>query len=84
MPLSTRFDPELEKLLENYCRQTGVSKSEVIRQSVATYIANAEKPKTLYEKGKHLFGADDRPASGAVSANVKQLIRAKLRAKHSR
>jgi hypothetical protein len=84
MALSTRFDPELAHKLEQYCRHTGTTKSEVIRKSVEAFIDQAAKPATLYDLGKHLFGADKRPVAQSTSANVKQLLRAKLRAKHSR
>jgi hypothetical protein len=84
MALSTRFDPALEHRLEEYCRTSGASKSEVIRKSVEAFIDQAARPATLYDLGKHLFGADKRALGGSTSASVKRLLRAKLRAKHSR
>ena len=41
--------------------------------------------KTLYERGRKYFGADKTPCVPKdLSAKVKQLIHAKLAAKHSR
>src|SRR5207248_1228064 len=86
MPKSLRLGTELEKTLERYCTETGETKSAVIRQSLAEYIARRQRKRrapSAWELGKDLFGADRSAAGqGNVSGRVKTLIRAKLRAKH--
>jgi hypothetical protein len=43
-PLSVRLDPDLARLLERYCAQTGATRSEVVKQSVAQYLIEQTGP----------------------------------------
>ena len=88
MPKSLRLGPDLEKMLDRYCTETGETASAVIRQSVAEYIVRRQRKRaapSAWELGKDLFGADRSLAGqGNVSGRVKMLIHGKLRAKHPR
>lgn len=88
MPKSLRLGSQLEKALDEYCAETGQTASGVIRESVAEYLVRRRRKgrtPSSWELGKDLFGADRSPPETAnVSGRVKDLIRAKLRAKHHR
>jgi hypothetical protein len=43
-PLSVRLDPDLARLLQRYCAQTGATRSEVVKQSVAQYLVAQTGP----------------------------------------
>ena len=88
MPKSLRLGNQLEKALDEYCAETGETTSGVIRESVAEYLVRRRRKgrsPTSWELGKDLFGADrSPPETRNVSGRVKELIGAKLRAKHHR
>jgi hypothetical protein len=89
MPKSLRLGSQLEKALDEYCAETGQTASGVIRESVAEYLVRRRRkgraPPTSWELGKDLFGADRSTAEESnASGRVKDLIRAKLRAKYHR
>jgi Arc/MetJ-type ribon-helix-helix transcriptional regulator len=88
MPKSLRLGTELEKEIDRYCAETGATASAVIRESVAEYIARRRRKRpapTAWEVGKDLFGADRSPLPERdASSRVKELIGARLRAKHHR
>jgi hypothetical protein len=83
MTISVRLDDELEKQLAGLSRQTGVSKSQIIKESLRQYLLTRAQSKTAYELGEDLFG---KHASGIgdLSAQRKQYLKAKLRAKNAR
>ena len=79
MPLSVRLDHELESRLDQYCRQTGVSKSQVLQQGVAEYL-DAHALPTLHDIGKDLFparGNSRRDASETHARRYREYVRAK-------
>ena len=79
MPLSVRLDEELESRLNQYCRQTGVSKSHVLQQGVAEYL-DAHALPTLHDMGKDLFpaGGNGRgDASETHARRYREYVRAK-------
>ena len=88
MPKSLRLGTELEKTLDRYCMETGETVSNVIRESVADYIARRrrrQRASSAWELGKDLFGADRAPSTQRnVSGRVKELMDRKLREKHRR
>ncbi len=79
--ITLRLDPQLEQQLIHTAKHLGLSKSELIRQSLLSYMEQVEK-KGAWEAGHDLFG---KYASGRndLSANRKQLIKDKLNAKRS-
>lgn len=77
--ITLRLDQELENNIKNVATNMGISKSELIRKSIAEFMKSIEKP-TPWELGNELFG---RYASNVtnLSQNRKSLIKAKIKAK---
>lgn len=85
MTLTVRLEPQLEDQLEDYCRTEGTTKSAVVTEALRQYLLQLQQTRTPYELGADLFGADTTDMDGLpVSVNYKQLLKEKLRAKHSR
>jgi hypothetical protein len=80
--LTLRLNPELEQTINNTARTLGVTKSELIRQSINDYISKLEQP-NAWEAGKDLFGKYSS-GLGNLSENRKDLIKNKLKAKVKR
>ena len=79
MPLSVRLGAELESRINEYCRQTGASKSQVVQQGVADYL-DAHALPTLHDIGKDLFPAGGNSRGGASTAHARryrEYVRAK-------
>jgi predicted DNA-binding protein len=81
MTVSVRLDPDLEQQLTRVSEQTGVSKSQIIKQSLIAYLHTA-KPKTPYELGEDLFdgegsGEGDLSSTAKIKARMTEIIRAK-------
>jgi len=83
MTVSVRLDPDLEQQLARVSEQTGVSKSQIIKQSLIAYLQVAAKPQTPYELGKDLFGREGS-GKGDLSTRRKEYLTEILRAKHAR
>ena len=77
--LTLRLNQELEQIIKNTARTLGVTKSELIRQSINEYISKLEQP-NAWEAGKDLFGKYSSGV-GNLSENRKDLIKNKLKAK---
>ncbi len=77
--ITLRLDPQLEKYINTMARNLGVTKSELIRRSIAEHLAKLDKP-SPWELGKQYFG---KYASGFsnLSADRKELLKDKIRAK---
>jgi hypothetical protein len=84
MPLSVRFTPEEEALLEAASRQFTRSKSELVRQGARELCQRLLKQTspTPYEAGQDLFGAGHLAEAPADPA--KRHIWEALHAKHRR
>lgn len=80
--ITLRLDQKLETEIQTTSRMLGLSKSELIRISVAEYIKKQKKP-NAWELGENLFG---QYASGQnhLSVNRKALLRDKIKAKQNR
>lgn len=79
MPISVRLDAELESRINEYCRQTGASKSHVVQQGVANYL-DAHALPTLHDLGRDLFPAGGNSSGHASEAHAKryrEYVRAK-------
>ncbi len=81
--ITLRLNQKLQADIEYAAESLGISKSELIRESVSTYIANLAKP-NAWEIGEEVFGkyasgksnlAKDRKA--LFKKKVKEKIRAK-------
>lgn len=77
--ITLRLDPTLEQTINSVAHQMGISKSELIRKSIAEFLGRLEKP-SPWELGKDVFGAY---ASGMdnLSQDRKTLIKEKIKAK---
>lgn len=77
--ITLRLDPNLEQKVSHTAKHLGLSKSELIRKSLVSYIEKVEK-KSPWESGQDLFG---KYASGRndLSSNRKQLLKDKIKAK---
>ena len=52
--ITLRLDPEMEKQVELYSKIKGISKSELVRESICEYLDTRLKP-SLFEAGKEYF-----------------------------
>jgi hypothetical protein len=88
MTLTVRLDPHLESSFNRACKERGVTKSAVISKAVREFVdRDTASQLSLAELAGDLFGSDNSPLPKGVenvSANVKTLLKQKLRAKHSR
>lgn len=78
MALSVRLEPELEARIEQEARRLGVSKSDVIKDSLERTLG-LKNPSVLLDQvrqGKISMDAD-------LSESVSEKMKSKLRAKHS-
>ena len=80
--LTLRLNPELEQTINDTAKILGLTKSELIRQSINDYISKLEQP-NAWEAGKDLFGKYSS-GLGNLSENRKDLIKNKLKAKVKR
>ncbi len=77
--ITLRLDPLLERSVKTAAEQLGISKSELIRESIAEYIAKLDKP-SAWELGGDVFGKH-ASGSGDLSRNRKSLIKNKIKQK---
>lgn len=79
--ITLRLDPKLEQSVNKTAKNLGLTKSELIRKSIAEYIAKLRQP-SPWETGHDLFG---KYASGRsdLSSGRKELIKDKIRAKRT-
>ena len=77
--ITLRLDPKLEQTINNVASQMGVTKSELIRNSITDFIKKLDKP-SPWELGNEVFG---KYASGRsdLSSKRKTLVKEKVRAK---
>ncbi|MAT95613.1 MAG: CopG family transcriptional regulator [Anaerolineaceae bacterium] len=77
--ITVRLDPQLEQTINELARHLGVSKSELIRRSIAEYVDKLEKP-SAWELGKDVFGkyaSENRDLAKDRKKLVKDIIAAK-------
>ena len=77
--ITLRLDQELENNIKNVAINMGISKSELIRRSIAEFMKSVEKP-TPWELGNELFGKYASNVTN-LSQDRKSLIKAKIKAK---
>jgi len=77
--ITLRLDPKLEQAVNDTAENLGLSKSELIQQSINDYLGKLNKP-GAWETGKNLFG---KYSSGLedLSSSRKELVKNKIRAK---
>ncbi len=76
MTLSIRLDLELEQQLARASAQSGLPKSQIVKQGLREYLAKLTPRKTPYELGRDLFGKG--PGSGEGDLSTKTKIKARM------
>ncbi len=81
--LNVRISEEEETELTRYCEERGLSKSVVVKEALAMYLAQKRKAKSSYDAGLDLFGL---AGSGSKdrSTSYKRKLKDKLHVKHPR
>lgn len=77
--LTIRLDKKTEEQLETTSEMLGMSKSEVVRQSLQQFLSNVEKP-SAWDLGQDLFGKHSsgiKNLSLSKRAQISDRIRAK-------
>lgn len=83
MTQSVRLDEKLKAELRRQLARTGKTFSQYTREALAEKLERDAGKKSPYELGKHLFGKFSSGRSD-LSVRYKEVVREKLRAKHSR
>ncbi len=78
MTISLRLDDTLAEQLEAVALHKGVSKSELIRECLADFLARQQQP-SAWELGKDLFG-NVGSGKGDLARNSKQIAKEKVNA----
>jgi len=81
--LSVRLDARLAEALERHCAQTGATRSDVVKQSVAQYIVEHAGP-TLGGLAEAVLPAPPKRAARAVRAPRQRRFRDYVREKRRR
>jgi Arc/MetJ-type ribon-helix-helix transcriptional regulator len=85
VPFSLRLDPDTEAMIRRLTARTGRSKSDVVREAVARYGAEAESddpgPRSTYERLKPYIGSVNTGGAN-FSEGTHEKFRAVLRRKH--
>lgn len=77
--ITLRLDPKLEQAVKNTAKNLGLTKSELIRQSINEYLFNLKQP-SAWETGKDLFGKYSS-GLGNLSSDRKELVKSRIKAK---
>lgn len=77
--ITLRLDQNLEEAVSSTARHLGITKSDLIRQSILEYLNKIDKP-DAWETGRDLFGKYSS-GKGNLSADRKSILRKKLKAK---
>jgi len=77
--ITLRLDPKLERSIHNTAKTLGLTKSELIRKSIQSFLGKLDAP-SPWELGKDMFGKY-ASGQGNLSTDRKVLIKDKIRAK---
>lgn len=83
MAVSVRLDARLEDELAVASERLGLSKSEIIKQSLEAFLRDKQVHLTPWELGKDLFGKEGSGV-GDLARNHSKYLKEKLRAKNAR
>lgn len=83
MAVSVRLDPRQEEELATASERLGLSKSEIIKQSLDAFLREKQAHLTPWELGKDLFGQEGSGV-GDLARNHSKYLKEKLRAKNTR
>ncbi|MGJ3234609.1 ribbon-helix-helix protein, CopG family [Marivirga sp.] len=79
--LTTRLTSSEEKKLAEYCKQNGLSKSQVVKEALAQYLTKKSEV-SAFESGQDLFGAASSHDTDR-STTYKKRLKKMLNEKHS-
>jgi len=80
--ISLRLTQELEQKINKLSKAEKTSKSDIIKRALDFYFKDYQKKQNPYELGKDLFGKYGS-ANGNLSKDYKNILKEKLREKHS-
>jgi hypothetical protein len=83
MAISLRLDHQLTRRLASAAKARGISKSELIRNCLAQYLALQEQQPTAWELGKDLFGCYNS-GQGDLSVRAKEVAREQIHARRAK
>lgn len=78
-----RLPDTTEKKIEEIAKEYNETKSFVVKEALAMYLAHHEKSTNPYESGKELFGLYGN-GNADLSRDRKAILKEKLRAKNAR
>jgi hypothetical protein len=81
--ISLRLTNDLENKLNKISKTENISKSELIKRALLLYFEKYQKTHSPYDLGKDLFGKYGS-GIGTLSKDYKNILKGKLREKHSR
>ena len=81
--ISLRLSNDLEHKLSKISKTENISKSELIKRALLLYFEKYKQSQNPYNLGKDLFGKYGS-GIGTLSKDYKNILKEKLREKHSR
>jgi hypothetical protein len=79
---SIRLTEDIEYKIEQIAKNENCSKTDVVKDAIELYLQKYKETTTPYELGRDLFGKYGS-GKGDLSKEYKNILKAKLRAKHS-
>lgn len=80
--ISVRLPKNLEEKINKLSKEKNITKSKLIKEALAQYIANNEKQKTSFELGENFFGKYGSN-KGNLSSTYKRKIKEKINEKNT-
>ena len=86
MPSSARLDKETEALLKKAAEYAGVTKSELVRESIREYCARIveQKQRTPWEIYQAVHKSEEGSGHGKRIRNAKEILKAHLEEKRKK
>jgi hypothetical protein len=81
--ISLRLSNDLDDKLNQIAKNEKISKSEIVKRALVLYFEDYHKTHSPYDLGADLFGKYGS-GNGTLSQNYKNILKGKLREKHSR
>ena len=81
--ISLRLPNDLHEKLNQISKNKKISKSEIVKRALILYFDDYQKKHSPYDLGADLFGKYGS-GNGSLSQNYKQILKGKLREKHTR
>lgn len=81
--ISLRLPPELERELNILSKESGKTRTDIVKESLVSYISKFSNEKSSYELGKDLFGTNNFE-DGNLSINRKAILKEKLLKKNEK